>query len=373
MALESDKIEQGLKDLRVLHAGDETTQDSRLLFQIPELYYPKSVAGIPKEDCVDSSGLDALIMVVRRVMVELPLDDRGLEHEVVREQEQANPLLRLAMADFVSTDKEALQAARYLALKAFYEGPLEGKDLSFLALAEHELMHKTIWSRIPFLLHSPKCLMKEDGKWRSITLTDLAGGAQNSLIHFSTGNLGQVISDKFGTFPDGQHREIMKQSNIPATIRVRYDFDASDPKTFRDLRKIVVDMRRMKHRPSGAWELTPPGEAMTTYRLIAEVRLSNSPWEKDTIRTYLEYGEVIPTPNAFPIHHKQPLGKENTRYMLYYARGADDIPGEETLSEIPPPFPTEKERLFQQLLDGDTLDPRSPSPQPRPAPSLPLA
>ncbi|KAK7976815.1 hypothetical protein PG989_015278 [Apiospora arundinis] len=46
--------------------------------------------------------------------------------------------------------------ARIDVLKAFFpDQALTKQDLSFEALASHELMHKSIWRRLPFLFYDP--------------------------------------------------------------------------------------------------------------------------------------------------------------------------------------------------------------------------
>ncbi|KAF3056453.1 hypothetical protein GL218_06430 [Daldinia childiae] len=122
MALDKSKVMEGLKDLRFIYPADKLSQDYMLQVQFPSQYFPKSIVGIPEGDQVDSTGLDTLLIVIRRIISQLPLEFRDAKDEAVRRREQANPLLRLAMADFVSTDKDILQAARYHALKAFYGG-----------------------------------------------------------------------------------------------------------------------------------------------------------------------------------------------------------------------------------------------------------
>ncbi|KAI0844571.1 hypothetical protein F5Y00DRAFT_248316 [Daldinia vernicosa] len=355
MALDEHKVAEGLKDLRTIYPTDEFSQDYMLRVQVPTLYNPKNVAGIPEGDQVDSTGLDALLMVIRRIISQLPMEYRDTKDEAMGWREQANPLRRLAMADLVSTDKDILQAAKYHALKAFYPGgSLEGKDLSFQALAEHKLMQETFWQLDPFLLFNPYTTFKLNGVWEVGTLKINDSLSEDSLITFKTGSLGEQIAKKFGTFMTDDGIVFTKQANLPTILRVQYDVSAADPKKFQDLRKIVVDMRRLERRPDGIWKFTEPGAALKTYRLIAEVCLSSSADASDTIRMYDAEGEVIPIPTTFPNHQREPLGKENARYMLYYCYGLKDIPGEESYSEILPPFDEEKADLLQNILDRTT-------------------
>ncbi|KAI1646753.1 uncharacterized protein F4817DRAFT_339314 [Daldinia loculata] len=358
MALDKSKVAEGLKDIRTIYFGDKPSQDYMLQVQFPAPYYPKSIVGIPEGDQVDSTGLDALLIVIRRIISQLSSEFRDAKDEAVRRSEQANPLLRLAMADFVSTDKDILQAARYYALKAFYGGSLKDNDLSFQALAEHKLMQETFWQRDDLLLFNPETPFEVKGVWELGRMENILELAEHSLITFKTGNLSEQIAEQFGTF-DADDIAYIKQAKPPAILRVQYDVSAADPKKFQDLRKIVVDMAHAERKPSGMWGLTEPGAALMTYRLIAEVCLSSSPKVQDTIRTYQAEGEVTPIPDSFPHHQTEPLGKANARYMLYYCYGVTDIPGEHLYSEMPPPFDRVKANLLYGILDGTIAEPHS--------------
>ncbi|KAI1799658.1 hypothetical protein F4811DRAFT_557590 [Daldinia bambusicola] len=352
MASSKSQVGGGLSDLRDLCAGHELMQNALLQSQFPEPYHPKSISGVPEEDQADSTGLDVLIVLIRRIISQLPMAYRDLRDEAIRRQEGENPLLRLAMADFQSADKPTFQSGRLQALKTFYGGPLKAQDLSFSALVEHKLMRETFWLRRPLLLFDLHTVVSDKGVCRQAKF-DPAEVAKESLVTFTTGDLGQVISDRFGSFCDGDAPSVIMQSNLPAIIRVRYDVSASDPKRYQDLRKIRVDMIRLEQKSPGLWDRTEPGTAMMTYRLIAEVRLSSSPKVKDTIRTYTGWGQVIPIPSSFPANHaSEPLGEAGS-YMLYYAQGVDDIAGEHTCTEVSAPFSKLKADMLECAIRGD--------------------
>ncbi|KAI1469601.1 uncharacterized protein F4812DRAFT_469727 [Daldinia caldariorum] len=355
MALVKGKVEDGHRDLRAIYAGDELTQDNLLQFQFPAAYNFKDVVGIPEEDQAHSRGLDVLVILIRRIVRQLPLAYRDMEDETIRRQEKTNPLLRLAMADFSSTDPQLVQLARFEALKAFYEGPLREKDLSFAALVEHQLMRKTFWQRPGLLLLKQEVLVREKGVWKKGSL-DIQDIVENSLVDFTTGNLGEVISNRFGTFGDADDNVLVKQCGFPGIIRIRYNVNASDPKRYQDLRKIKVDMRRPEKKASGMWGLTEPSAALTTFRLIAEVRLSSYRGH-DSIRTYTAEGQVIPIPSSLPnTHRRTPLGDDDC-YMLYYAQGVDDIPGEDMYSETPSNFSTLKASILHDAAHANFGEP----------------
>ncbi|KAF3056456.1 hypothetical protein GL218_06434 [Daldinia childiae] len=219
-------------------------------------------------------------------------------------------------------------------------------------------MQDTFWQHDHFLLFNPETPYKVNGEWEFGTICDITELAEDSLITFNSGNLGEKIAEGFGLGIDDDI-VFAKQAKPPSILRVQYDVSADDPKKFQDLRKIVVDMTHAERKPSGLWELTEPGAALMTYRLIAEVCLSSSPKVKDTIRTYLAEGEVIRIPTTFPNHMSEPLGKANARYMLYYCYGVKDIPGEDMYSEILPPFDMAKAKIWQDVVDGNSAEPSS--------------
>ncbi|KAI1409438.1 hypothetical protein F5Y13DRAFT_203342 [Hypoxylon sp. FL1857] len=326
MALDKDKVMSSLVDMRERYAGDETTQDHLLQMQFPRRYSPAKVANIPADDNVGSSGIDALLMVIRRIICQLPIEFRDAKsNEAIQQSEEANPLLRVAMSDFQSTDKDIVNAARYFALKAFYsDGQLKDKDLSFVALSEHGLMQKTFWRRLEFLLCKPETVIRIDGIWDWHEFPDVVDMAQLSLVTFEAGDLGQTVSDRFGFFSDEDDTQTgLMQGNKPAIIRVRYDVGSDDSKTYADLWRINVDMRQIYRTSDDGtrWRLTEEGARLTAYSLIAEVRLSQSkdPKHKDTLRMYTIDGQAIPPHNNFPSHSDERLGVANRSYMLYYA------------------------------------------------------
>ncbi|KAI4868253.1 hypothetical protein F4820DRAFT_445392 [Hypoxylon rubiginosum] len=318
----------GLSDLREMYPGDEGLQNYRLQNQFPPLYRPRKIPGIPADDMAESSGLGVLLVVIRRLCSHLrgPFRDAKLD-DAIRQQEQINPLLRLAMCDFGSADMDTIYAAMYHSLKAFYpDGVLSGEDLSFDSLVEHALMRTTLWQRAPFLRLNPKTVVKKQDE-TSLGIIHIADIVRWSLFSFRDGDLGAALSDNWGWWKSAGDQEFAVHYGAPAILRVHYTVDAADPKKFRDLRRITVDQMRMmaEETPAGLgrWKWSDPGSHLTSYTLIAVVRLaadSKDPKLRDTVRTYTLDGHVIPAAAlGFPaMRATEVLGEPNAVYYLYY-------------------------------------------------------
>ncbi|KAI1207561.1 uncharacterized protein F4807DRAFT_462715 [Annulohypoxylon truncatum] len=363
-ATEGNAMEK-LSDLRVVFAGDKLAQDRLLQIQFPPTYNPVASSAIPHDEKVDSSGLEALIIVIRRLIshVAEKYRDSSSDPEIAQ-QEQENPLLHLAMCNFRKASEGDVIAAGYLALKAFQGGEkLRRKDLTFSALSEHRLMHRTLWKRAPFLLFAVEQEVRDSSsaEWEPCVEENPSELAEHSLTHYSTGDLGRIISARFDRFHDQtDDHEVILQSNrpLPEVLRVRYDVDKNDPKTYKDLRRIVVDMARLGQRPG---TMTTSGSFLTHYSLIAIVCLSNGK-AKDTVRTYTLDGQAITTPEDLPSAYLGNLGQPGASYVLYYGRCSSYDPGRKFAA---PEIPWVPSRALVERVYGDLL---APEPQESPGP-----
>ncbi|KAI2462749.1 hypothetical protein F4781DRAFT_419063 [Annulohypoxylon bovei var. microspora] len=268
-----------------------------------------------------------------------------------------NPLLRLAMSNFDFANEKVVNTAGYLALKAFYcDRGLQNSDLTFMTLSEHDLMQKTLWKRSPFLLYNPKTLGhvgREEWSWN--VTEDLSKIAQTSLIRFTTGDLGETVSATFRSWVN-ENFEYIRSANHPAVLRVHYTVNQSEPKRFKDLRHIVVDMRSLVQRPDDqTWGLSEKGARLTNYGLIAEVRLSSTSSSshanaksQDTVRVYTLDGQVIPIPHSFPATHiNDPLGQPGNSYILYYGMCPNTSPISDAVTDTP---------LMKTMATRDAID-----------------
>ncbi|KAI1207558.1 uncharacterized protein F4807DRAFT_469352 [Annulohypoxylon truncatum] len=348
---ETEKV----SDLRVVFAGNELQRSRALELQFPPMYSPTLVPAIPEDERVNSSGLDALIVVIRRLVSHISGEYSDPSIPEIAQQEQANPLLRLAMSHFDNESQTNLGVAGYHALKAFYGGEkLKAHKLTFMALSEHQLMLKTFWSRERFLLYQPTFLfrMGDQYEWDFYDYSgepeELARLAARSLVRFKTGNLSEAVERRFNP---GMLRWMA--SNMPSVLRVHYTVDKSEPKTMHDLQAITVDMRHMTKGSQG-YELAEKGSCLTHYGLIAEVRLSRDGKEKDTVRTYAHGGEVISMPAEFPPTHKELLGEPGASYLLYYgALASPRVPREYRIKVLKRNEMSEAiDRQFADLVSG---------------------
>ncbi|XDG03783.1 hypothetical protein ABKA04_003398 [Annulohypoxylon sp. FPYF3050] len=324
MELEKGKdVMEKLSDIRVDFPGDRREQDYLLQDTFPPEYKPARLEGIPEEEKVESSGLDALIVVIRRLIAQMSTEDRDPSDKAIAQQEQKNPLLRLAMSNMEKEYEGHLRAAQYFVLKAFYgDKKIQKEDLTFMALSEHALMYETLWQRDVFLMIDRQQLTRvnDADKWRPHVESDLSMLARRSLIRLGNEDLGDTLSAKFGRFRDPvSGLQVMYQANIesgPQFLRVHYTADKDDPMDYANLHRVVMDASRLG---SVDGTMTGARKLLRYYTLIAQVRLSEDGEEKDVVRTYTSDARALRAPLRFSAADVEPLGLPGTSYILYYA------------------------------------------------------
>ncbi|KAI1458665.1 hypothetical protein F4805DRAFT_474183 [Annulohypoxylon moriforme] len=331
MTSDAVKVMDKLKDLRITRAGDSPSLLRALHVQLPPAYNPDTLAAIPVKERMDARGLEALIVVIRRLVAHIADEFSDSSNPEIAKQERENPLLRLAMSDFGGTAADVPEsdfaAAAHLALEALCgDDDRSAARTSFASLSEGELMQRTFWKRRPFLLCHPKFLVREgdDDPWEWHDANEDPGELENlaktSLIHFEGGDISKIIESHFGrrTTRDGKLCFFM-HSNTPTVLRVRYTVPKKDPLGYKELQNISVIMPELERYGAKKYKLSWNDYFQASYRLIAEVRLSTELKVKDTVRTYTQDGAVIPMPYSFKATHMdEKLGKPGATYILYY-------------------------------------------------------
>ena len=277
---------QNLIDIRDLFPGD---RDSVIVYLQNQQFVPfdASIARVAKSDEIGSTcGLDLLIRVIRHLLAHLAEDWYGPDPGEV-----PNALLELAWADLERQDGRETHKARVDVLKAFYpDQDLVTQDLSFETLAKHELMHKSIWRRLPFLLFDPHTWSRKIGRdddrfepddanenpqdWRS-------GLAQQSLVDCNRSDfpsLKEAVEGRFGIFSDPQRgREYVFQFNEPGVIRARYDYHHGPGPSNTENVMTLENLRAVEGPQPGVLVPPEPGSRLIEYNKVAAVHMYENP------------------------------------------------------------------------------------------------
>lgn len=330
-------MDQHLTDIRDLFPNDENAQHLLLQNSFPSRFHGKK---IPKEENVKSTlGLDILTVVIRHLYCFLnpnfiALDDMDCASE--------RRVIRWTWSNFSedAAKRHPSHAIRYSILKAYYpDGALGSRDLSFLALEEHDITYNSFWRRNPFLLFPP-CQVRratDSSTWRHSpvsNLTDLVVLARDSLIHWNgKSSLADLISSRFCVAAYGQ-AQYMWVSNKPAIIRVLLRPDSDMPGAFEQLRQISVGCPQLtqvegdaedtggptdeEHRHERDYNLPPLGQCMFNYILVAVVLCDN---QNEVVHLYSAEGEPLPLEGFQRQNQSFTLGVSGKDYMLFYVRG----------------------------------------------------
>ncbi|KAK7930982.1 hypothetical protein PG985_001694 [Apiospora marii] len=281
--------------------------------------FDASAAGAANE-LLSTNGLDILLRVVRRLISFQA--DKWLNPSP---GEAPNPLLELAWADLEVDNGQHTHKARLDILKTFFpEKDLTKEDLSFEALSRHDLMHRSIWRRLPFLLHDPDTMSRKTGgdEWENEKPSEGERGdkgmtelAEDSLVCYDPAkfkSIQEAIEDRLGVFVDPKRgRDYYVQFNEPAVIRVRYiPRNVNDKDNEENV--IHVDSRQLIQGPYPNLALVPdPDWNIVTYNKIAVVHL-HGPNNRDFLKMFHFDGSVL------PVDQEMEEADQCEAYMFYY-------------------------------------------------------
>ncbi|KAJ3461203.1 hypothetical protein MRS44_009756 [Fusarium solani] len=270
-----------------------------------------------------NSGLDCLIIVLRRIYSHSMLGPNGLAtKEWFSPAESENPILAHAWHMFGKgkEEKERALEAKVVLIRSLQDMGMIGME-SFCELDRSTLMARTFWGQDEMVLFSPRfdvrtlellpCTKQEKGE-KSLVKVYHQIGVQTLQGRFE---------ELFGDYTEGDQC-IMSLPARPEIIRVEYRpaEDPNDRPPFHSFR--LVDF------PAWTFHDTndDPYFAMAgrvPYTLIAVVRHRDEPTGKDSVRTYSANGaNIVPeyepreyTPGKWSLEDAEPH-----TYTLFYGR-----------------------------------------------------
>ncbi|KAJ3561726.1 hypothetical protein NPX13_g8834 [Xylaria arbuscula] len=315
----------GLGDIRLLFPHDELAQNYALSSWEPSIFI--------------------------RQVAEAHFEGKWRKESFKREGIEALDIANFS--DPSTIEEQTLKRARILLQ---FNQDQSNQSLAAIAysLLEHEAIWDTFWSMPAFRLWDPIVLVRKAGekKWKpsnmfengrvanTTIITWPNGGrqpntderinmAKDSMVHYNgVGDLGEVISKKFGTFRDNETGQDQHwQAAHHNIIRVFYDTvePGAQSKSFDDICHVQV-------KPSRLVRLTDAnGKNVTTvdlfpidFTLVAVINMSQRRAPGDFLRCYNGIGDYIRVaPDVEQrICPKQDwrLGEMDHRYMLFYAR-----------------------------------------------------
>ncbi|ETS73239.1 hypothetical protein PFICI_14844 [Pestalotiopsis fici W106-1] len=311
----------GLRDIRNLYK-DEGLQAAALGMQFPIPYYDH------RPQHLGMNGLDVMVVLIRHLYRHMVAEDR----EKVAEDEEENPLLRLAWCMF---DKDRETAKRQDDVREDIMRWLRKEhrvhpSLAFEDLAESRIMVETMFSKPPFLLYHPivPCKARADGhEWKPTRFHPKDNAASSLVTWDGHGDLGEFISNEmFGIQNDDRGNNYYYTFDQPTFIRVQYT-NVNNTKTYKDLAEICVE-NKLVHEDGSlipTWDkgMDDPRDnwVRINYRLIAAVRARdpNTPKDRDFIRRWHISGKPLLDPEESSFSSQQwKIGSGNGTYVLYY-------------------------------------------------------
>ncbi|KAF9766900.1 hypothetical protein IL306_000597 [Fusarium sp. DS 682] len=176
----------------------------------------------PPTDCEGTTGLDALIVVLRRIYTATMLGPTGLaQTEWMKNAEEENPILKHAWHFMGDSEEEKLAAGRARAnLIEALGTEMNAGTASFKELCTSSLMNRTFWSQVPLSLFWPTLyvpsmrLVHQDPNDRADTNLVRLNREKNPDM-----SLQEAINGQFGIEQeDSQH--VIRRPKYPMIIRV---------------------------------------------------------------------------------------------------------------------------------------------------------
>ncbi|KAG5797261.1 hypothetical protein H9Q69_003730 [Fusarium xylarioides] len=361
-------------------ASQQISNDVRDLYDITDDYQGQTASDIlelqPPTDCENTTGLDALIVVLRRIYTATMFGPRGLAQlDWVKEAEEKNPILKHAWHVMGDNSEERLAAneARSDLITAL-GSEMNAGVASFKDLCTSPLMNKTFWSQVHLSLSWP-VLYLPSGK---VVHQSPEDRATTNLVHVNREQnpdltLQQSIYNQFGVKKVGSE-EVVRRPKYPLIIRVLLR-----TKGVRSENRVELDDIRQFLLPQWIEERDERGRFLEEdepqcYTIIAVVRmrpdmtvvqesLGNDSmveeYQNDNVRTYAQNG-----PNIIAAYEDGTLmsrywSVEDLRsypleYMLFYMRKPGEVMDDPTgLREHaePPKINTEIWKNVNQVLD----------------------
>ncbi|KAI0109725.1 hypothetical protein F4814DRAFT_377040 [Daldinia grandis] len=347
-----------LPDLRDMHPGDAAAQDIFLQRQEISRFIPSP----DSSNIGNLSGIDAFVCILRHLYSQMAIHWRGdpkmTEPDLlqeIRKAEADNPLLRFAWSDIGQSRENVLAQSRVreAIVARLTNEDSQLIDLSFLGLAESDLMRRTLFCRPPFQLYDPNPLSQpiptdQPGEWDIEKEADAAERAKRSLITWNgQGNLGEFISDRFDISKSARNsRRYLYTSNKPLVIRVLYNAPAENAPGFSNLRLITVQGSCLTHieGTESTVKIEKPENNFTRYTLIAVANLRSAGGDRDLVRRYSLDGRECWSPLGFEYGHGSWKLEKPGQYMLFY------VPAPAKPSLVEPPEITDRPNDFDAKI-----------------------
>ncbi|KAM0246506.1 hypothetical protein ACHAP5_004628 [Fusarium lateritium] len=299
---------------------------------------------------MEAAGLDCLIVVLRRIYSHCMLGDESVASpQWMMTAEQSNPILSHAWHKFGQTPEEMEEG--FEERKQVFD-KLRDQDLHpsspFENLCHSEMMNCTFWAQDALRLVDHLYEMKT-GEEAEVQPDEIARMSLLELDHvkYPDMTLEDAVNKAFGVID--LQEPVLARPTHPWVIRVHYHSHAEEERRLR-----LKDLRYLQ-LPVWEQDMTRPEVCcfeevgMTTYNLMAIVRLRDTAHPNDFVRTYSSHGfNIIPEyePSAF-MEKGWRLTDPSARYMLFYERVDGELTPEE---EFPRP---RNEVATPQQIDVD--------------------
>ncbi|RKK14671.1 hypothetical protein BFJ68_g206 [Fusarium oxysporum] len=363
-------------------ALQQTSDDIRDRYDITDHYKAEIASHIlelqPPTDCEGTTGLDALVVVLRRIYSASMLGPTGLaKKDWYQKCEQENPIIKHAWHVMGDSMEERAAAGKARAdLISLLSSQMNAGVASFKELCTSSLMNRTIWSQLDFcilwpILRSPSMeIVHQDPNVRATESLVILDREQ-----FPGKTLQEAINGIFGVREEGSGHLIYRP-NRPFIIRVllRTKGNCKENRVeFNDIRHFLL--------PQWGQEINDQGERLfesdpQPYTIIAVVKMRSDPAVvaeafpdqspgpevmADAVRIYSFNGpNIIPTYEDVtlmsPYWSVGDLREHSLEYMLFYMRRPGQL--RDDLSGVPEHAPARSMNFEAWKLIGEALDPQ---------------
>ncbi|KAM0545564.1 hypothetical protein ACHAPJ_011264 [Fusarium lateritium] len=287
-----------------------------------------------------SSGLDCLIVVLRRIYSHTMLDPGTSDYLDLAGASEKNPILNHAWHMFGQSREEVQEATKSrMEVSKALEKMSYSSQGSFEEICNSSLMNDTFWSHVVFRLSEP-IFCPRTGDDIHETLDDVACQSLLNLdqVAHPDMNLQDVVNNAFGRVHRGG-KEAFSRPSRPWVIRLRYQ-PSSEPQSRLDingLRSLQLPVWGVeKNQPTLSFEEV----GKTDYFLLAVVRLRSRESSSDFVRTYQSHGANTVAeyePSTF-VYNDWSVKDSPGRYMLFYgqASGPPSIDDPRRFPEVAP-------------------------------------
>ncbi|EWY87432.1 hypothetical protein FOYG_11632 [Fusarium oxysporum NRRL 32931] len=332
-------------------ASQQTSNDVRDRYDITNEHQGQTASNIlelqPPTDCEHTTGLDALIVVLRRIYTATMFGPHGLAQvEWVKAAEEENPILKHAWHVMGDSNEERLAANKARAdLIATLGTEMNAGVASFKDLCTSPLMNKTFWSQVHLSLFWPT-LYLPSGK---VVRQSPEDRATTNLIHLNREHspdlmLQQAIYSQFDV--EGvDSQEVIRRPKYPLIIRVLLRTKNVTPENrveFEDIRQFLLPQWIEREDEQGRFL---DEDEPQLYTIIAVVRMRpdmtavretlgeesmDEEHQNDIVRTYAHnglniiaaYEDSALMPPYWSVGDLRPYPLE---YMLFYMRKPGEV------------------------------------------------